>query len=359
MSGGLKVIAIYARSLTQMGHDVCVVSPPPPAVPFTDKLKLWLKGKGWPNDRSETNSPLDGAGFNHHVIDRYRPVTDDDVPNGDVVIATWWETAEWVSALNACKGSKVYFIQGHEIYNFLPYERTRATYLLPFHKIVVSRWLQRVMNEQYGDRTVDVVPNSVDRTQFFAPIRGKQPAPSIGFLYATAHLKGLDTAFAALRILRDQIPNLRMISFGTQRPIRGLGLLKGTEFIFSPPQRTIRELYARCDAWITASRSEGFNLPALEAMACRTPVVSTKTGWPEKGIKCRWNGALADIEDVKGLAKGAAWILSRSDAEWRDVSANAYATALTGSWHDSVKMFEAALENARRRAARGEIDGRQ
>jgi hypothetical protein len=31
----------------------------------------------------------------------------------------------------------------------------------------------------------------------------------------------------------------------------------------------------KCDAWMTCSRSEGFNLPALEAMACRTPVVLT------------------------------------------------------------------------------------
>jgi glycosyltransferase involved in cell wall biosynthesis len=357
MSGGLKVIAIHARSLTQMGHDVCVVSPPPLEFPFSDKLKSLLRGKGWPDDRVRRSSPLDVAGLKHHVIDRYRPVTDDDVPDGDVVIATWWETAEWVAALNPSKGAKVYFIQHHEIHDFLPVARCHATYRLPLHKIVVAAWLQRVMSEQYGDKTVDVVPNSVDRTQFFAPIRGKQPIPTIGFLYGPSRFKGLDTTLAALSILRDKMPALRMVCFGSQRPIRGLRLLGGTEFVFSPPQHTIRDLYARCDTWITASRSEGFNLPALEAMACRTPVVSTKTGWPEEAIRCGWNGVLVDVEDVQGLAGGAGWILSRTDAEWRDLSANAYATASAGSWQNSAKMFEAALEHARKRAAHGEILG--
>jgi glycosyltransferase involved in cell wall biosynthesis len=356
-SGGLKVIAIHARSLTQRGHDVCVVSPPPPAVPFAAKLKLWLKGEGWPDDRSQTNSPLDGAGFNHHVIDRYRPVTDDDVPDGDVVIATWWETAEWVAALNARKGAKVYFIQGHEIYNFLPYERTRATYFLPFHKIVVSRWLQRVMSEHYGDRNVDVVSNSIDRTQFFAPLRGKQPTPTIGFLYSTSHPKGVDTTLASLRIVRERIPHLRMMSFGRELPRGRLEMLRGIEFKHSPAQHEIRDLYGHCDAWIAASRNEGFNLPALEAMACRTPVVSTRTGWPEEVLQSRWNGILVDIDDVAGLAAGVAWILTRTDVEWRSLSANAYVTASKGSWQESAKMFESALKYACRRAARGEIAG--
>ena len=43
-------------------------------------------------------------------------MTDVDVPDGDLIIATWWETAEWVNALSPNKGAKVYFIQHHEIF---------------------------------------------------------------------------------------------------------------------------------------------------------------------------------------------------------------------------------------------------
>ncbi len=128
-------------------------------------------------------------------------------------------------------------------------------------------------------------------------------------------------------------------------------------YYYSPPQDEIRQLYARCDAWITSSRSEGFNLPALEAMACRTPVVSTRAGWPEEAVKTGWNGVLVDIEDVQGIAQGVEWVLSLEDQAWRTVSANAYATAAAGSWQQSAELFEQALKHACHRAALGEIAG--
>jgi glycosyltransferase involved in cell wall biosynthesis len=341
----------------QMGHHVCVVSPPSNRVPYSTKLKSWLKGHGWPDDLARRRSHLDGVEFDHRVLDRWRPITDDDVPDGDVVIATWWETAEWVAALSAVKGVKVHFIQGHEVYDYLPKARTRAAYRLPFHKIVVSEWLQQVMRREYSDSVVDLVPNSFDRTQFFASIRGKHPTASVGFLYHVSPLKGLDVTLAALQIVRRRISSLQMISFGSERPNGTLRLPKGVEFFYLPPQDAIRNLYASCDAWVTASRSEGFNLPALEAMACRTPIVSTRTGWPADTIKSGWNGVLVDVDDVGRLAQGIEWVLTRSDDEWRTLSANAYATASAGSWEESAKLFEKALEHARIRATRGEILG--
>jgi glycosyltransferase involved in cell wall biosynthesis len=347
-------MVIYAQQLERMGHTVRVISPPPSELSYSRKFKSWLKGKGWPDERARWRSHLDRTAIDHRILDRYRPVANEDVPAGDVVIATWWETAEWVAALSPAKGAKAYFIQHHEIHEYLPTERVRATYRLPFHKIVIAAWLKRVMSEQYGDDLVEVVPNSVDRTRFFAPNRGKQSSPSVGFLYSSTPFKGVDVTMAALRIVSARIPGLRIISFATQRPSRHLALPKGTEFHYSPPQNEIRNLYARCDAWITASRSEGFNLPALEAMACRTPVVSTKTGWPEEAIKSGWNGMLVDIDDVQGLAQAITWVLSRSDPEWRVLSANAYGTASEGSWEESARMFERALKHARARVAQGE-----
>src|ERR1700691_1620125 len=131
MGGGSRVIAIYARRLTRMGHEVCVVSPRPPRLPFSYKLKSWFNGTGWPDERAQMISHLDRVGFIHHVIDRDRPVTDRDVPDGDVVIATWWETAEWVARLAPRKGAKAYFIQHHEVFDYLPTERVRATWRMP------------------------------------------------------------------------------------------------------------------------------------------------------------------------------------------------------------------------------------
>jgi glycosyltransferase involved in cell wall biosynthesis len=357
LAGGARVIAIYAKALAQMGHIVSVVSPPPPRIPFLRKCRSMFCGKGWPVDPFPPESHIADSQIDHHLLDRWRPVTDADVPDADVVIATWWETAEWVSKLALCKGAKVYFIQHHEIFSYLPVERCRATYRLPFHKITIAKWLKDAMRTEYGDEVVDLVPNSVDQKQFFAPIRNKQQIPTAGFLYSAAEFKGVDVLFTALKLLRRRLPNLRLVSFGSHSPTASLPLPADVEFTLSPAQDRIRELYAQCDVWLTASRSEGFNLPAMEAMACRAPIVATRAGWPAEAVKTGINGVLVDVDDAEGIADGAYWVLTRSGPEWLGLSANAYEAATVSSWEESARKFEKALLHACERAARGETAG--
>ncbi|KRR28017.1 hypothetical protein CQ14_08580 [Bradyrhizobium lablabi] len=357
MAGGIRVVGIYARELMEMGHSVCLVSPPPKPLSLRQKFRSWRKGDGWPRYQVALPSHLDGDSLDHHVLDVWRPVNDADVPDADVVVATWWETAEWVNALSPQKGAKAYFIQHHEVFFYLPIERCRATYRLPMHKIVIARWLKQVMEKEYGDNAVDLVPNSVDKSQFFASARGKQEVATVGLLYSSASFKGVRTSFAALRDVRKKMPDLRIVCFGSEYPNSELPLPADTEFILSPPQDQIRDIYARCDVWVAASTSEGFNLPAMEAMACRTPVVATRTGWPDEAIRTKRNGVLVDIDDVSGLADGIEWVLTRNEDDWRKLSSNAYATVEESSWKSSASMFEEALKNACRRAARREVGG--
>ena len=358
MSGGVKVVGIYARELTRMGHLVRLVSLPPKQASFRQKLYRWLRRGDWLIEAARQPSHLENAGLDHRVLDRWKPIGDHDIPDADIVIATWWETAEWVNAVSPQKGAKVYFIQHHEVFPYLPVARCQATYRLPMHKIVVSQWLKDTMSLKYDDTFVDLVPNCVDRAQFFAPERKKQCTPTVGFLYAHASFKGVDISIAALKALRETLPELRIVCFGSVRPDNELALPDGTKFFFSPPQDQIREIYSNCDVWLTASSSEGFNLPAMEAMACRTPVVSTCTGWPAEAVKSRWNGILVEINDTGALAKGLEWVLTRDDEQWERLSANAYATVASSSWEDSAAMFELALKNACRRAAHNQIAGR-
>ena len=192
-------------------------------------------GNGWPGDPPPPMSYLEGTAVKHHVLDRWRPVSDDDVPDGDAVIATWWETAEWVNAFGPNKGAKVYFIQGHEVFPHLPAARSRATYQLPFHKIVIARWLKDVMRTEYGDDNVDLVPNSVDTAQFFASVRGKQSIPTVGFLYATTPFKGLDVTLAALQSVRQRY----------SRPAVGLFRQRAGESRIAAPGRRASSSFAR------------------------------------------------------------------------------------------------------------------
>jgi len=356
MSGGIRVVAIYAQKLSDMGHDVVLVSPPQKQLSFKDKIKFVLRNLKWPTTEPIV-SHIDNVNVSKIILNKWRPVDDSDIPNSDIVIATWWETAEWVLNLSQGKGAKVYFIQHHEVHKYLPIERCKATYEFPMHKIVIARWLQRIMKEDYGDTSVDLVPNSVDHQLFFAAPRNKQSTPTVGFLYSHSQYKGVDITISVIRKLREFFPELRVLTFGACSPEDRETEMKDFEFHFSPSQDYIREIYSQCDIWITASRTEGFNLPAMEAMACRTPVVSTQAGWPEEAIINGENGALAKVDDINALVGYAREILSLNNESWQTMSNNAYLTVKDSSWDSSADLFEKSLVNACVRAKQGEISG--
>lgn len=357
MGGGTKVISIYAKLLSDMGHEVTIISPAAKKLSFKEIIKSILKGRGWPKRKARCTY-FDELHIKQFVTNSKRPILNTDVPNADIVIATWWETAEWVNDFNDNKGAKVYFVQGHEIFSGLPVERSKATYKFPMHKIVVSQWLKKVMCEEYGDCNVSLVSNSVDHNQFFSPVRDKQNQPTVGFLYANLSTKGVDVTLAVIKILKKHFPELRIISFGSVIPPSGNDEFdEQIEFHHLPHKDKIRDIYSQCDVWITSSITEGFNLPAMEAMACRTPVVSTKAGWPDEAIITGKNGVLAHVGDINSLAEGVKRILSLSNKDWSIMSELAYKTVNTSSWEKSVVLFEDALKKACLRAKNNEISG--
>ena len=345
LAGGDRVVATYAEYLQKWGHDVFIVSQPPSQPSLRQKARTLLKGQGW-MFRAKTEPPhTQRVNVPHQVLERQRPVTDADVPDADVVVATWWETAEWVAKLSETKGAKAYLIQHHEVFDYLPKDRVKATYSLPLHKITVSTWLLELMQTEYDDLDVSLVPNSVDTEQFYAPARGKQPIPTVGLIYSPAYWKGCDVSLKAFSLAQDKIPNLRLVAFGVRQPLPELPLPPGTEYGCKMPQNTLKDFYAKCDAWLFGSRLEGFGLPILEAMACRTPVIGTPAGAAPELLADK-AGILVKAEDSEDMARAIEQIYGLSDAEWRVMSDAAYARATSYTWGDAAARFEAALHTA-------------
>lgn len=354
LSGGIRVLAIYSQLLQQRGHQVLVVSVPPRLPPFEKRLKSLLQGKGWPVKPISRPSHLDSINVPHRIIDRYRPITDADVPDADVVIATWWETAEWVTRLSPAKGAKAYFIQHHENHDNLPKDRVAATYLMPFHKITIAEWLVELMKNLYGDNHVSLVPNSVDIKQFDAPPRSKQQIPTIGMMFSNKIWKGSDIGLEACSLASQQIKNLHLVMFGSGHPSTESLSSTAVKFFHQPPQNTLKDIYAQCDAWLFPSRIEGFGLPILEAMACRTPVIGTPTGAAPE-LLADGSGILVKPEAPEDMARAIVQICQLSETEWRMLSDTAYAKATSYTWDKATYLFEQALYTAIERWKTGDL----
>lgn len=341
LSGGARVVVTYADELVRRGHEVTIVA----AAGAEPARSHWLKAlaKGKLTRRGPGATHYENTLAHLHVLDRPGPVTADDVPDADVVIATWWETAFMVMGFPGRKGRKFYFVQHHEVHSHLPRHLSAGSYFLPLRKITISSWLVDTMREQYGDEDVEMIHNSVDCELFFAPPRRLQTPPTVGLLYHSRFFKGLDISLRAIEIARKIYPDLRVVAFGAEYPNKNLPLPKGAEFHHMPAQDRIRDIYASCDVWLCGSRAEGFHLPPLEAMACRCPVVSTRVGGPMDIIEDGRNGFLVNVEDAEALGERLIRVLSLDDSEWRAMSDAAFQTARSYTWQDAAERFETAL----------------
>lgn len=354
MSGGNRVLAIYAQRLRRRGHEVRVVSIPlRKKRSLVRKLASLVRGRGWPSNPEPEPSYFAGTDVPHRIVETARPIVDSDVPDADVVLATFWRTAPWVAALSPGKGAKAILLQGHEISPGEENPEMDAAWRLPLRKIVISQWLVELARDRFGDTNVHHIPNSVDTNQFHAPARGKQAVPTVGMLYHTSHSKGTHVSLAALERVRKTIPRLRVIAFGAHRVLAELPLPEWVEYHFLPPQDEIRSLYASCDVWLCGSRREGFHLPPLEAMACRCPVVSTRVGGPLDLVEEGVNGYLVDLDDSAGLAEQLIKVLSLDEAEWKRMSDAALATATRYTWDDATDLLEKALHDIVARSPSG------
>lgn len=347
LSGGNRVVATYASMLCQLGHSVTVVIARPKPIPWRARLLAgsWRRQVAPSLEEMRSKSHFAGLQVSLRLAAVPGGIQTSDVPDGDVVIATWWETAEWAMSLSSNKGIPISFVQGHEVFDYLPVERARATYRLPIHRITISRWLLDILRNQYGVEA-DLIPNAVDHKVFYAKLRSKQQRPTVGLLFTHSLTKGVAVAARALLRLAQEFPDLRIVSFGSGAEEKFLGLDSLIEFTRRPSQEHIREIYSSCDVWLSASTSEGFNLPSLEAMACGAPVVATRTGWPLESIVDGQNGFLIDIGDEDAMVSRVGQILRLSPREWQRMSSNALSCASRYTWDESVKLFEHSLIRA-------------
>jgi glycosyltransferase involved in cell wall biosynthesis len=343
LGGGTRVIALFAEHLRKRGHDVLVVSTPPMQPRLRDQVRSLVSGHGWPKRLRSWQTHLDERNVAQHVIDRFRPIMDADLPDADIVIATWWETAEWVARLSARKGAKAYFIQQYEANFGQPEDRVAATWRLPMQKIVCSQWLADLARDTFGDSTAIVTPNGIDLDLFHAPPRGKQPRPTVGLLYSPAPVKACDVALAVVAEAARQVKDLHLRAFGLPHPVAWLPLPSGADYTRQPPQSQLRAIYSACDVWLCTSLSEGYHLPPHEAMACRCPVVSTRVGGPIELVEEGVNGYLADVGDTATLLRRLVEVLTLSEPAWRRMSDAALATAERFTWEDATDRFEEAL----------------
>src|SRR5438309_2880027 len=333
LSGGNKIALLYADRLAARGHEVTVLHGWMPYL--TDRIRQRLFRR--PADIGV--SPRVRLLASNTVVDRLAKF----LPDADALVATWWHTVEAVAGAPPSKGRKFHLVQDHEVFPYLP-ERSAAVHRLPFHKIVVSKWLLELMRDTYGSTETTLVINPVDTNRFRWCERTRSRSPAVGTLFSSADRKNSGMALEAVRIARERIANLKLICFASEPLPKQWVEQPFVEFHLRPGDDRIPEIYRACDYWLFTSESEGFGLPILEAMAVGTPVIATRAGAAPDLISER-TGALVDL-DATAMADAIVALYRQPELAWQAMSRACRAIAERHDIETAVSEFETALGKA-------------
>jgi N-acetyl-alpha-D-glucosaminyl L-malate synthase BshA len=227
---------------------------------------------------------------------------------------------------------------------------------------------EHLRNDTYNffeiENDIKVIPNFIDLKRFNLKAKDhfkKAIAPSgEKIIVHTSNFRKVKRTHDVIKIFAKvikQIPSkLLMVGDGGERSYceqlcRDLGVWNEVRFLGK--QDAVEEILSVSDLFLMPSESESFGLAALEAMACKVPVISSNAGGlPELNIEGE-TGFLKDVGDVDGMAEKAIYILE-DEERLKTFKENALARAKVFDLANILPIYEnyyvEVLERAKEKA---------
>lgn len=342
--GGDKVVYEYANYLAKRGHWVSVVHP---AIYLIDQPLRRLRLK--PAIRTVWSY------FEKRMTGRFKPTTWFEVlssvrllwvpslaarhiPDGDIVFAGAWQTAEWVNQYPQSKGKKFYLIQHLETWSG-PEERVYATWKMPLQKIVISQWLHGIA-EKLGE-SAHLIHNGLNFERFkVVTALGSRDPDNILMLFHSVAWKGSTDGLAAFEIARKQQPSLKLTLFGIDPAPSDLPA--GVAYHENPPQHVLCNLYNQASIFLSPSWTEGFSLPPAEALQCGAALVLTDIGGPAAYAIHEVTALLSPVKDPAAMAANILRLVRDPELRLR-LARNGNAAIQEFTWERAGSRMEAIL----------------
>ena len=129
-----------------------------------------------------------------------------------------------------------------------------------------------------------VVPVGVEVDVFRPPTLPRVPGRIVATASADVPIKGLVPLLEAVAKLRTE-RDVELVVVGRPKPggvaaaaIERLGIADAVRFVSGVSEPDLVELFGSAEVAVVPSLYEGFSLPAIETLACATPLVATTAG---------------------------------------------------------------------------------
>lgn len=189
----------------------------------------------------------------------------------------------------------------------------------------VSKDLKEDTNNHFDiTNEIRVIPNFIDFTRFSLKPKDhfkKAIAPNNErILIHTSNfrkVKRTSDVIKMFRLILNKIPSkLLMVGDGPDRAnneklCRDLGICDHVRFLGK--QDAVEEILSVADLFLMPSETESFGLAALEAMACKVPIITSNAGGlPELNVD-GFCGYMSNVGDVDDMAAKAIMILENDE----------------------------------------------
>lgn len=210
---------------------------------------------------------------------------------------------------------------------------------------------------------VVVIPNTYDVARFRHVPRTREPLVRVLSVGRLSYEKGHDVLLHAFaKVIGGGVAaRLTFVGDGPERVTlealtRELGLQSSVEFKGVVLDAALAAEMTSADVFVLPSRSEGFGVALIEALATGLPVVATRSGGPQDIVQ-PGDGLLVDADDVDALAVGLEGVVNTLDTfDSRAIAARAAARFSPEAVSEMlVAVYEAALANGRLPGAIGGV----
>ncbi len=337
--GGFKVAYEYANRLAARGHEVALVHTSRAEHDLPAPESFRRAGSYAARRLTGAHGPAPWFRLDPRVRSVWAPsLALRHVPDGDAVVATAWQTAEWAAGYPPSKGKRLYLIQHLETWAG-PGERVMATWRLPLEKIVIAHWLQEI-GEGLGERC-RYIPNGLD-FDAFGPDRPPEERgrASLLMLHHTLSWKGTQDGLLALRHVRERHPDATIRLFGTGPRPRDLP--PGCEYHRRPAPAKLRRLYNEASIFLAPSLAEGWPLPPAEAMMSGCALAATDIGGHREYAVHEETALLSPPSNPGALAENLLRLIE-DDALRHRLARRGLETIRRFTWPRAVDAFEEAL----------------
>ncbi len=357
--GGVRAVFEISNGLSKRGHEVTITAlegdhswfPLDAEVIYVDEPNIIKILNPLNKIKNQTNilySELD------LILKKYKMGIEPDIikplthiiPDCDINVATWFLTS--FAVYRSGKGVPFYFFQDfYEIIEPLGQYYTKMfeeSLYLPFNIITGSKWLKEWVNENYNKNAV-VSGYGIDHTVFYprSNILNDLSGLKIMGIFRGAEYKGDYDLINALNTLYDDLPDLKLILVSKkdtyEKLVRENDFKFEHKFFESPSDDVLAELYSSADIFVFPSHIEGYGLPPLEAMACKTPVVTADCLGVRDFVVDGENAIMVPPKDPEAIAQ-AILKLSNDEKLITKFEVNGLKTAEQANWENVVDKFE-------------------